>query len=85
METTITITFGEQGENDPGMETLGAGLADEGFSVEDLERMKTVFDESGYKTQLINLNAFIREQEYRALADGSKNTGPSPMSQLPFS
>jgi len=69
METTITITFGEQGENDPGMETLGAGLADEGFSVEDLERMKTVFDESGYKTQLINLNAFIREQEYRALAD----------------
>jgi len=67
--TTITITFGEQGENDPGMETLGGGLADEGFSVEDLERMKTVFDESGYKAQLINLNAFIREQEYRALAD----------------
>jgi len=67
--TTITITFGEQGENDPGMETLGKGLAQEGFSVEDLRGMKTVFDEAGYKTQLINLNAFIRDQEYRALAD----------------
>ena len=51
------------------METPGKGLAQEGFSVEDLRGMKTVFDEAGYKTQLINLNAFIRDQEYRALAD----------------
>jgi alkylated DNA repair dioxygenase AlkB len=41
---TITLTFGEQAENHAGMEILGQGVADEGFTIQDLEWMKERFE-----------------------------------------
>ena len=40
----ITLTFGEQAENNIGMEILGNGLADDGFTIEDLEEIQQKFD-----------------------------------------
>jgi hypothetical protein len=58
----ITITLGDRGENNPGMEIIGKS-ADKGFSVEDLEKINDIFSESDYKTELIYLNKIAKYEE----------------------
>lgn len=51
---TITLTFGDCGENHKGMQMIGK-LADHGFSLGDLERVQKVFQEMGAKCQIVDL------------------------------
>ena len=44
--STITLTFGDQAENNVGMEKIG-NLSDKGFSLRDLRRAKRYFDKKG--------------------------------------
>ena len=53
---TITITFGDQAENHRGMQTVGKGLASAGFTIEELQDAKVLFETAGCKCDLINLN-----------------------------
>jgi hypothetical protein len=53
---TITITFGECAENHVGMQQLGH-RAESGIQVSDLQDLRRVFEENGFKCQLVNLNA----------------------------
>lgn len=56
---TITLTFGEQSENHKGMQILGGGLAQRGFSRIDLENIKDGFKDSQegtYVCELVDLN-----------------------------
>lgn len=62
MQGIITITFGEQAENHVGMQKLGDGLAQEGFTPDDLKRIKTSWVDAGHKAQLITLNKAIDDQ-----------------------
>jgi hypothetical protein len=52
---TITITFGDQAENHVGMEKIGE-LAEEGFTIIDLENAKLFFESKGAACELVNLN-----------------------------
>ena len=56
--STITITFGDQAENHVGMQKLGNGLANEGFSVEELTLLKQKIEENddSMVCELIDLN-----------------------------
>ena len=58
----ITITFGDVAENHARMQKIGT-LAEEGFSVQDLEEADRVFSEKGYQTELVDLNAALPEDE----------------------
>ena len=51
---TITLTFGDCGENHKGMQMIGK-LAEHGFSLGDLERVQKVFQEMGAKCQIVDL------------------------------
>ena len=53
-DETISITFGEQVENHHGMEKIGK-IADEGYSIKDLEKIKKKLEKDGVKNILINL------------------------------
>jgi hypothetical protein len=59
---TITITFGDQAENHVGMQKIG-NLAEEGFSILDLQKAKEKFVELKYKCDLINLNTYVNDSE----------------------
>jgi len=52
---TITVTFGDCGENHVGMQKIGK-MSDKGLSVIDLMRIKTYFDDNGYETSTIDLS-----------------------------
>jgi len=54
-KVTITLTYGDQAENHRGMQKIGE-LADEGFSIQDLEEAKARFEAKGCKCELVNLN-----------------------------
>lgn len=60
--STITITFGDQGENHVGMEKIGK-MADEGISLKDLLKFKAFFDKHSKsdlgKTELLHLNKLL--------------------------
>lgn len=55
---TITLTFGEQAENHAGMEILGHGVANEGFTIQDLEWMKERFEEHHKGCAIFHLGEF---------------------------
>lgn len=59
---TITITFGEQAENHVGMQQIGNGLSDKGYSIEDLVQIKERFEKIGSKVDFIKLNDFLEEK-----------------------
>ena len=69
---TVTLTWGCQAENHVGMEKIGNGLSDFGFSSENLENVKKIFDEKGFDTHLYNLNNEIKEIEETGIFDISK-------------
>ena len=54
------------------MEKIGNGLSDFGFSSENLENVKIVFEEKGFDTHLYNLNNEIKEIEKTGIFDISK-------------
>lgn len=58
---TVTITFGDQAENHAGMQKLGK-LAENGFSLQDLENAKSKFEEKGNECFILNLNDFNNGQ-----------------------
>ena len=45
---TITLTWGCQAENHVGMQKIGKGLSDVGFSSKNLEQVKNLFEEKGF-------------------------------------
>ena len=56
-EERIAITFGDAGENHPGMELLGSlGEKGSGFSINDLDKLKKYFEKKEFETEYINLN-----------------------------
>ncbi|SOB74155.1 2OG-Fe(II) oxygenase [Cedratvirus lausannensis] len=57
---TITLTFGDVAENHKGMQKLGT-LSETGFTLEDLEKAKTWFEERGKVCLLINLTELLPE------------------------
>ena len=60
--STITITFGDAGENHIGMQQLGQKL-DKGFTFEELRDVAHVYSQDGdYVTELIDLEAFLPEE-----------------------
>ncbi len=58
--STYTLTFGDQAENHVGMQQIGE-MADEGFSVEDLQAAKELFEQDGYQCELILLHEVLDE------------------------
>lgn len=59
---TITLTFGDQGENHVGMQKIGVAV-ERGFSIEDLNRFKSVFEERGGRCELVDLARLIPRAE----------------------
>ena len=58
-KSTITITFGDAGENHVGMQQLGKKL-DKGFTYEDLKQVQDILSGDGdYVTELIDLESFL--------------------------
>jgi alkylated DNA repair dioxygenase AlkB len=55
---TITITFGDQVENQVGMEKIG-NLRNTGFSVARLEKACKKFEKEGYDAEVIDLNKLL--------------------------
>lgn len=53
--STITLTFGDQGENHVGMQKIGK-LAKKGISVERLKEIKKIFEDMGSKCEYVDLN-----------------------------
>lgn len=60
MTQCITITFGEQVENHVGMQKIGK-LAEKGFSFQELNDAKILFEQKGYICELITLKCPIKE------------------------
>jgi len=54
MQSTITLTFGDQAENHVGMQKIGK-LADSGFDYNDLVQAKAKFEAIGCECELIDL------------------------------
>ena len=50
--TTITLTFGEQAENHRGMQVLGNGLVNTGFTISTLKKAEKHFKRCGYEAYL---------------------------------
>jgi DNA-directed RNA polymerase specialized sigma54-like protein len=61
--STITLTFGDQAENNIGMQKIGQ-LSDEGFTLQDLQEAQKKIP-SKYTTELIHLNPNL-PNEYQA-------------------
>jgi len=55
---TITITFGDRAENHVGMQKIGQ-LAENGFSIQDLENAKIYLENKGCTCNLISLNDYL--------------------------
>lgn len=58
-QRAVCITLGEQSENHAGMEMNGDGLADRGYSLDDLRRIKTEFEGMGGVAELTELHEKI--------------------------
>lgn len=61
--SAITITFGEQSENHKGMQIIGNGLVDHGFSISELKNIKNNFENINCHTELIILNNFLPNKD----------------------
>lgn len=57
----ITLTFGEQAENHRGMQLLGDGLADSGFTLKELREAKKRFETRGFSCEYIRLDKQVRD------------------------
>jgi hypothetical protein len=69
----ICITLGEQSENHAGMAKQGNGLAESGYSIEQLEKAKELFESVGGEVELVNLNdklIGVEEAKYKEVDVG---------------
>lgn len=57
---TITITYGDQAENHAGMQKIGK-MAPSGFTVDELDKAKILFENKGYEVELIDLSELIKK------------------------
>jgi hypothetical protein len=55
---TVTITFGDCAENNPGMQKIGT-QADTGFELNELIQFKRKAESSGYKCSLVDLSEYM--------------------------
>lgn len=63
LDETITLTFCESGENHVGMEMLGQKAPPgQGFNLENLLRVKSLFQSKQFPTELYRLSNFIDKQ-----------------------
>ncbi len=60
----ITLTFGDCMENHAGMQKLGEMSAN-GFTFEDLDRIRNFFQDLGAKTKLYHLNKLLSEEHQK--------------------
>jgi hypothetical protein len=60
--SAITLTFGEQAENHHGMQILGDGLLDTGFTLKDLRKAQRKFEEAGFVCEYYRLDKSQREE-----------------------
>ena len=58
----ICITAGEQSENHVGMEINGSGLAQSGFSIDEIERFKSVLEEKGIESEYYRLDGILEDK-----------------------
>jgi hypothetical protein len=63
--STITITCGEQAENQRGMQVIG-NKHEKGYSKKDLEEAKAMFEDRGFKCELYDLNEYLDEPSEEA-------------------
>jgi hypothetical protein len=57
---TISLTFGDAGENHIGMDMIGEKVVDgEGFNSDDLNKTKALFEENDYICEMYNLNDLV--------------------------
>ena len=54
----VSLTCGDRAENGPGMEQLGE-MASEGFTLEELKGAQKLFEDKGYKCEMIHLNEYL--------------------------
>ncbi len=62
MNNTVSITFGDVAENHKGMQQVGK-LADSGFSLSDMQVMKSWFESNGSECRLVELHATLDEKD----------------------
>jgi hypothetical protein len=55
----ICITAGEQSDNHAGMQINGNGLSNNGFSIDDLRKIKYLLDEKNIENEMIILNNYL--------------------------
>lgn len=57
MNSTYTITFGDQAENHKGMQKIG-NLSEDGFNEDDLLKIKKYFSDKGANCEIINIHNY---------------------------
>jgi len=71
IKRAICITLGEQSENHVGMVKQGYGLADKGFSHQELVYLSEKFEKLGGKSELINLSRNLNDKDNYPDAKGA--------------
>ena len=66
---TISLTFGDQGENHAGMQIIGSP-AERGFNLEDLTRASNYFTERGFQTEIIPVHEKLPAEIYSSVPAG---------------
>ena len=61
--TTITLTFGEQSENHKGMQIKGDGLADHGYTIDELRKIQKKLKKVFF-TPVIEMENICLEMKY---------------------
>ena len=62
MNETISLTFGDAGENHIGMQTVGKRVkTGEGFTLQDLLQTKERFEKQGFVCELVHLNELYND------------------------
>ena len=69
MKRAICITNGEQGENHAGMQKIGKGLADKGYTLDNALKFKSKFEEMGGTALLYDLRDECGVNEDEVLKD----------------
>ena len=67
----ICITAGEQSENHAGMQINGNGLSNNGFSIDDLRKIKYLLDEKNIENEMIILNNYLDDDNRKDSDDAA--------------
>jgi hypothetical protein len=58
----VTLTYGDVAESHKGMQNIGE-MAQNGFTLEDMERAADYFNSRGYQTRIIHLNKYLPDDD----------------------